>query len=605
MKKNIIALFALASASVFGQSYTGYLTDNYSGVHTVINNPANIVDSHFRTDINLIGASVGFGNDYFGADKLLSELISNPDGIQSFLKQNTERYPSTRNNAVMNMDILGPSFMFNLNKKNALALSSRLRGVVNANNINGRLYEIYSGFDKSKNATLGIKDMNVNQHFWGELGLSYATVLMDNNEHFLKGGVTVKYLQGIAYSKANADASFQYDANGTPNNDNDNTLDIDGTVNYGYTSNINDIRENFSVGKLLESMNAGSGFGGDIGLTYEWRPDYTETDRNKYKLKFGLSVTDIGKINYKDATQDTYTGQTTIANQAFQDEKLEDLLNGLDKTSKKSLEAKLPTALHLNADWNINQKFYLNFNANMDIAGDKINANNIENSYILTPRFESKLFSAYIPMGLYEYSGFQAGFGLRAGPLYVGSGSVITNLIGETKGADFYFGLKIPLYKKVKGKKDTDRDGIVDAMDACPEVPGVVENNGCPEEEVVSVVQVEEEIGMHTKSIYFNYAKSTFKEGVTQKLDAIVAVMNEYPENQFSIEGHTDNKGTPNSNQILSEKRAKAVMNYLIKKGISASRLSARGFGQTKPIDTNDTKAGRANNRRVEIKVKK
>jgi outer membrane protein OmpA-like peptidoglycan-associated protein len=79
--------------------------------------------------------------------------------------------------------------------------------------------------------------------------------------------------------------------------------------------------------------------------------------------------------------------------------------------------------------------------------------------------------------------------------------------------------------------------------------------------------------------------------------------MNEFPKATFIVEGHTDSTGSSSLNLKLSEKRAIAVRDYLVKNGIDTTRLEAKGFGEGNPIDTNDTRAGRANNRRVEIKV--
>ena len=74
---------------------------------------------------------------------------------------------------------------------------------------------------------------------------------------------------------------------------------------------------------------------------------------------------------------------------------------------------------------------------------------------------------------------------------------------------------------------------------------------------------------------------------------------------EIEIEGHTDSVGPDDRNQKLSQDRSQSVVNYLISKGISGDRLKAKGFGESKPIDTNDTDAGRANNRRVEFTVLK
>ncbi len=88
-------------------------------------------------------------------------------------------------------------------------------------------------------------------------------------------------------------------------------------------------------------------------------------------------------------------------------------------------------------------------------------------------------------------------------------------------------------------------------------------------------------------------------------LDAMTAIFKEYPEANFSIGGHTDSVGSAKSNQLLSERRANAVRDYLISNGIAADRLTAAGYGEEKPIDSNKTRAGRANNRRVEVNLVK
>ena len=81
-------------------------------------------------------------------------------------------------------------------------------------------------------------------------------------------------------------------------------------------------------------------------------------------------------------------------------------------------------------------------------------------------------------------------------------------------------------------------------------------------------------------------------------------IFKEYPKADFSIQGHTDSDGPKKSNQLLSERRANAVRDYLISNGISAERLTASGFGEDYPIDSNKTRAGKKNNRRVEVKLR-
>jgi outer membrane protein OmpA-like peptidoglycan-associated protein len=103
----------------------------------------------------------------------------------------------------------------------------------------------------------------------------------------------------------------------------------------------------------------------------------------------------------------------------------------------------------------------------------------------------------------------------------------------------------------------------------------------------------------------FNSGKSTFQQQTFPVLQSIAAILKEYPSAKFSIEGHTDSDGKDAANQKLSEDRAAAVKNYLIESGIASSRLASVGFGEGSPIDTNKTKAGKANNRRVEVKLVK
>jgi OOP family OmpA-OmpF porin len=148
---------------------------------------------------------------------------------------------------------------------------------------------------------------------------------------------------------------------------------------------------------------------------------------------------------------------------------------------------------------------------------------------------------------------------------------------------------------------DTDGDSVVDKDDQCPTVAGTVANNGCPEvsDEAIN------KLNNYAKTILFNSGKSSFQAQTMPILEAITAILKEYPTSKFIIEGHTDSQGADALNQTLSEERAGAVKGYLIENGIDASRLTSAGFGESQPIDSNKTSKGRANNRRVEVKLVK
>lgn len=148
---------------------------------------------------------------------------------------------------------------------------------------------------------------------------------------------------------------------------------------------------------------------------------------------------------------------------------------------------------------------------------------------------------------------------------------------------------------------DTDGDGVLDKDDNCPDVKGTVANNGCPE----VTKEIQATLNEYAKTILFDSGRSSIKSQSEVVLKDITAILNKYSSATFTVEGHTDSTGSEAGNQKLSESRANAVKDHLVANGVSSSRLSAVGHGEAKPIDSNKTRAGRANNRRVEINLVK
>ncbi len=146
---------------------------------------------------------------------------------------------------------------------------------------------------------------------------------------------------------------------------------------------------------------------------------------------------------------------------------------------------------------------------------------------------------------------------------------------------------------------DKDGDGFLDKDDRCPDAYSKT-NGGCPEirEEIIN------QVSKAAKAIFFETGKATLKPISNASLDAVVAVLQTDPSLYADIEGHTDNVGSEERNLILSQERADAVRTYFISKGIAATRLTATGFGKTQPVATNETAAGRAQNRRTEIRLR-
>lgn len=148
---------------------------------------------------------------------------------------------------------------------------------------------------------------------------------------------------------------------------------------------------------------------------------------------------------------------------------------------------------------------------------------------------------------------------------------------------------------------DTDGDGVLDKDDKCPNEAGVASEMGCPEKVITEAAKMG--VDTFAKAILFNSNRSSFKSGVSKQLDGMIEIMNNFPKANFIIKGYTDNTGAASYNLKLSERRANAVMKYLTKNGIDPARLTAEGFGVDSPIASNSTREGRAQNRRVEVKV--
>jgi outer membrane protein OmpA-like peptidoglycan-associated protein len=143
---------------------------------------------------------------------------------------------------------------------------------------------------------------------------------------------------------------------------------------------------------------------------------------------------------------------------------------------------------------------------------------------------------------------------------------------------------------------DNDRDEIADVDDRCPNTPGVPSEGGCPLR-LTTVVIRDDRIEI-TQQIHFEYDRSVIRSQSYHILDEVVLVLQNYPAITLEVQGHTDSRGADAYNYWLSHDRANAVRTYLIEHGVDRSRLTFRGFGETCPVETNRTNAGRAANRR-------
>ncbi|MBK8162757.1 MAG: OmpA family protein [Gammaproteobacteria bacterium] len=166
---------------------------------------------------------------------------------------------------------------------------------------------------------------------------------------------------------------------------------------------------------------------------------------------------------------------------------------------------------------------------------------------------------------------------------------------GVTDGADRCPGTAAGIAVDAQGcEKDSDGDGVTDSADRCPDsAAGVkVDIHGC---EIKAVIEL--------PGVNFETGSARLLPESTAILDEAAATLRKHPEIRAEVAGHTDSSGSRAFNVKLSQQRAESVMNYLVGQGVAAGSLTAQGYGPDRPVADNATAAGRAANRRVELKI--
>ncbi len=146
---------------------------------------------------------------------------------------------------------------------------------------------------------------------------------------------------------------------------------------------------------------------------------------------------------------------------------------------------------------------------------------------------------------------------------------------------------------------DRDEDLIRDEEDKCPDEAGIDENGGCAPLSEETLLVFEQAL----QGIQFETAKAVIKPVSYSILDNVAKIMKDNPSYYLKIEGHTDSDGSDESNLDLSERRSDATLQYLTDKGIESERMKAFGYGETQPVASNETREGKARNRRVVFEV--
>lgn len=546
------------------QNYLGVINSNYAGIMGADLQPASIVDNRFVVDVNLFSFSI---DAYQNAKYFDASILPKRSWLYALKKDTAwmdnknlydENFHDVENYNNPNakprggyvnfqFDIL--NFMFHINRKIALGFSAKVRTIVNIDKIHPKVLKLgEEGLNYSQLWNLDIDGslLSVNSLAWAEYGINYAQVVYDKEEHFIKVGGRLKLNQGIAaaYTYAN-DLSFNL------HND-DTATTLKGNIGFGYSKNIdkyfsnNSTSQNFGISDIYK-LTSKLGIGVDLGVVYEWRPDWKEykydmdgetnlwrRDKNKYKIRVGASLLDLGGMRFEKAGKsrnfnvNTTNFDLTLFDKATSPSEAAHIIDSLiqndpdwksDQDTSETFYMHTPTALSLQFDWMIWKDFHLNATAYISVNSKK-NAHNVRmpTQFSITPSYDYKWFGVGVPVSYNSYSSFRVGLGLRLGPLTIGVPDLKTLFPGgKIRGAGIYAGLRVPILYSHPSDKDADK--VSDKMDKCIEVPGVWSFRGCPDTDGDGIPDSADECPMTPGDSIFNGCPDTDGDGIPDKDD--------------------------------------------------------------------------------------
>lgn len=448
MKKLMLPMLLCAASLSYAQEhFSGMSSSRRVGVLNSGANPSELANLFRTVDVQLFAFSLDASNNKVG----VSDLIDG-ENVEELLFAGGESVDFD-----INTQIMGPSVGFRaFGWGFGVASRSNIRAAIS--NVNTELGDAVT--NSALNSILGSstienrENQRITGTVWGELALSAARKLYDKNNHQINAGVSLKLLFPGTYANLGASA-FEGTITNTAGDLRLNNATA--RVNIAYSGSLANDFTNAS--DYFESLWGGlNGIATDIGVDYQWKGS-----DNKYKLKVGAAVCNIGSMTFKDDNNSNriYGLDINDANPlggldlnqfdgitSFVD--VENILqandgqNGVDFTlidESADFQVKLPTILNLYADYQIISKLsvtmFLVQRLNDKSADDQIMS---QNMFSITPRFTTGLFEGFIPINFNEISGTTAGLGLRLGGFFIGSNSAITAVTSDSKQVDFYIG---------------------------------------------------------------------------------------------------------------------------------------------------------------------
>jgi hypothetical protein len=451
-------------------SLGGYSNSHYAGIHGVPNNPASAAGTHYKWDVNIAGINAAAGNTYIRFPRAI--LLHPPDSLEA-LKKNRDYFLDSAANGKQfgwgNVDIMMPSVLYSIDELQSVAFTWRVRAMANGGNVTTDVANFFAQDFPNPNLVNRRYDMEIANgsfHWWNEFGFTYARVLKDDGANVLKGGVTLKLLSGVGAGYAQVDgATF------VMNSTNSGEIN-DGTLKVGYSEGIaNWEKPNASNYKVFGNM----GLGMDVGVTYEWREQVDgltgyddmawNPEADDYKLRLGLSITDLGAITYKKApnvtdldlrTENVNPNDLHLRNGESWQQYYRRIQTYFTPTaSSEKFRMNTPAALNLMADYNIDGRFFVNATGKMALNAGKYDPSKtyVISYFQVTPRYDSRYIGGYLPLSVNRNGQFDAGLGLRLGPLVIGSSTMLSNLFQKNKNRlDGFVALRIIPIRRGEGK---------------------------------------------------------------------------------------------------------------------------------------------------------
>lgn len=532
------------------QNQPSMVWSNYSGVSAVPFNPATIADNRYRLDINIVGGTFSGYNNYIAlTGHTLPWYLSNTPAADYILDDTSKRVwqdpnfqdeylyerVNDRDKAVFGYsETFLPSALYTIDQKNAVAFTWRVRSMINIDGLGSDLARaLYTALEDStqylqllSNPPFSIQQMN-----WAEYSFGYGRVMYDEDKHFIKAGVNLKLVQGMnaifLYMDEFDYQIFDEDHLGIPETE----------VHYGHSDSYEpaDLASN---GYRFDSKIAPAF---DFGVIYEYRPnaddykydmdgeyDQWVNNKNKYKFKAGLSVTDLGRIKFNKAEgSNSFIADANIWDISQIDinsiAEFDSVINSkFDKSEsdERTFKMQLPTAISAQFDYHVWNDFYVNFTPYWAFVR-KNNTSRVHGitSYSITPRYDHQFFGVSMPISYNNYGNTALGLGIRVGPLTVATTDFVPYFNSvNIFGADGYFSLKLPLYRRGK-PSDKDGDEVSDKNDRCVEIPGTWQYRGCPDTDNDGISDLDDECPADSGLVEFNGCPDTDLDGIQDRYD--------------------------------------------------------------------------------------